>query len=144
MASPTVALAGNDAFTVTVAATSSSAMTPSGNVAFYQGSNILSITPLTAGTLTTYAASALATVGTSPMTAVYLGDANFLGSTSTAQPLTVTKEPTTTQVGPAYGSVSTGVADPYVASIGFISFGVPSPTGTVEFFRAPPVWAKPQ
>jgi hypothetical protein len=77
----------------------------------------------------------LATVGTSPITAAYLGDANFLGSTSTAQPLTVTKEPTTTQVGPAYGSVSTGVADPYVASIGFISFGVPGPTGTVEFFQ---------
>lgn len=36
---------------------------------------------------------------------------------------------------PAYGSVSTGVADPYVASIGFISFGVPSPTGSVEFFQ---------
>jgi hypothetical protein len=135
IASPTVALAGNDAFTVTVAATSSSAMTPSGDVAFYQGSNVLSIVPLTAGTLTTYAASALATVGTLPITAAYLGDANFLGSTSTAQPLTVTKEPTTTQVGPAYGSVSTGVADPYVASIGFVSFGVPSPTGTVEFFQ---------
>jgi hypothetical protein len=136
LASPTVALGGSDAFTVTVAATSSSAKTPSGYVQFYQGSKrLFGPIPLTAGALTTYAVSAGATVGTSSITAAYLGDANFLGSTSTAQPLTVTRGPTTTQVNPAYGSVSTGVADPYVASIGFVSFGVPSPTGSVEFFQ---------
>jgi hypothetical protein len=138
LASPTVTLAGSDAFTVTVAATSTSPMTPSGYVQFYQGSTRLFFpVPLTAGALTTYAISASATVGTSSITAAYLGDANFLGSTSTAQPLTVTKQPTTTGVGPAYGSVSTGVADPYGASIGFVSFGVPDPTGTVEFFQGP-------
>ena len=135
LASPTVALGGSDAFTVTVVATSS-ATTPSGNVQFYQGSKrLFSPVPLTAGTLTTYSISSEATVGASSITAVYLGDANFLGSTSAAQPLTVTRGPTTTQVNPAYGSVSTGVADPYVASIGFVSFGVPSPTGSVEFFQ---------
>jgi len=138
LASPTVALAGSDAFTVTVtvAAATSSAKTPSGYVQFYQGSKrLFSPIPLTAGGLTTYAASAGVTVGTSSITAVYLGDANFLGSTSASQPLTVTRGPTTTQLNPAYGSVSTGVADPYVASIGFTSFGVPSPSGTVEFFQ---------
>jgi len=135
IASPTFALGSGSTFTATVAATSSSAMTPSGNVVFYQGSNVLDIVPLTAGTVTTYSAAASAPVGTSSITAAYLGDANFLPSTSTAQPITVTRGPTTTQVGPAYGSVSTGVADPYVASIGFNGFEVTSPTGTVEFFQ---------
>lgn len=136
IASPTVALAGSDQFTVTVAATSSSAKIPSGSIQFYQGSKrLFSPIPLTAGALTTYGVSAEATIGPSSITAVYLGDANFLGSTSSAQPLTVTRGPTTTQVNPAYPSVSTGVADPYVASIGFVSFGVPSPTGSVEFFQ---------
>jgi hypothetical protein len=131
-----VALGGSDAFTVTIAAASSSAKTPTGYIQFYQGSTrLFSPIPLTAGALTTYAVSAGATVGTSSITAVYLGDPNFLGSTSAAQPLTVTRGSTTTQLNPAYGSVSTGVADPYVASIGFVSFGVPSPTGTVEFFQ---------
>ena len=135
IASPTVALAGSDAFTVTVAPTSSSTKTPSGNVQFYQGSTrLFSPIPLTAGALTTGAMSSEATVGTSSITAVYLGDANFLGSTSASQPLTVTKGPTTLQLSSPYGSVSTGVADPFVASIGFISYGV-SPTGTVEFFQ---------
>jgi len=96
LASPTVALGGSDAFTVTVAAASPSAKTPSGYVQFYQGSTrLFSPIPLTAGALTTYAVSAGATVGTSSITAAYLGDANFLGSTSTAQPLTVTRGPTT-------------------------------------------------
>lgn len=136
LASPTVALGGSDAFTVNVAAASSSAKAPFGNVQFYQGSKrLFSPVPLTAGALTTYSISAEATVGASSITAVYLGDANFLGSTSAAQPLTITRGATTTQLNPAYGSVSTGVADPYVASIGFISFGVPSPTGSVEFFQ---------
>ena len=136
LASPTVALGGSDAFTVKVAAASTSAKSPSGNVQFYQGAKrLFSPVPLTAGALTTYSISAQATVGASSITAVYLGDDNFLGSTSAAQPLTITRGATTTQLNPAYGSVSTGVADPYVASIGFISFGVPSPTGTVEFFQ---------
>lgn len=136
LASPTVALGGSDAFTVNVAAASSSAKAPSGNVQFYQGSKrLFSPVPLTASALTAYAISAEATVGASSITAVYLGDANFLGSTSAAYPLTVTRGATTLQLNPVYGSVSTGVADPYVASISFISFGVPSPTGSIEFFR---------
>ena len=136
IASPTVALGGSDAFTVTVAATSPSTKTLSGYIQFYQGSKrLFSPIPLAAGALTTYSISSEATVGASSITAVYLGDADFLGSTSAAQPLSITRGPTTTQVNPAYGSVSTGVADPYVASIGFVSFGVPSPTGSVEFFQ---------
>ena len=135
IASPSFALDGSDAFTVTVTPTASSTTVPTGSVEFYANGIPLSSLPLTSGTATTYSASALAPVGMQAITAVYLGDQNFLGSRSGAQTVTVTKGPTSVYVSPLYGDVATGVADTYSASIGFSSEIAAGPTGTVEFFQ---------
>jgi hypothetical protein len=135
IASPSVALAGSDAFTVVVSPANQSTLTPTGNVQFYNGSTPLGgPVPITAGKLTTFAISAFAGVGVGSITATYLGDSNFLGSTSQPQPFTVTRQATSVFLAPAYATISTGVSDSFTASIVFTSFGVPAPTGTVEFF----------
>jgi subtilase family serine protease len=136
IASPTVTLAGSDAFTVVVNPSNPSTNIPTGYVQFYNGSTpLFSPIPLTSGKLTTFAISADAAVGNGSITAVYLGDSNFLGSTSQPQPLTVTKQATSVSLAPAYATVSTGVSDTFIASIVFTSFGVSAPTGTVQFFQ---------
>ena len=65
-------------FTATVSPNGSG--TPTGTVTFMDGSTALGTGTLSGG-LATFATSALA-IGTHPVTAVYSGDSNFLGSTS--------------------------------------------------------------
>jgi len=75
-------LAGKEVtFTATV--TSASAGTPTGTVAFYDGSTELGTGMLNSSAAATYQTSSLA-VGSHSITAVYSGDANFAGSTSAA------------------------------------------------------------
>jgi Tfp pilus assembly protein PilV len=67
-------------FTATVAAASPGAGTPTGTVTFYDGSTTLGTGTLSGG-VATYTTSVLA-IGTHSITAVYGGDTNFTGSTS--------------------------------------------------------------
>jgi hypothetical protein len=87
-AAPTIALATSASpayvlnpvlFTATV---SSAAGTPTGTVAFYDGTTLLSTSSMTSG-VATYQTSALL-AGTHSITAVYSGDTNFLTETSSA------------------------------------------------------------
>jgi hypothetical protein len=87
-ATPTIALATSATsafvlnpviFTATIAST---AGTPTGTVAFYDGMALLSTESMTAG-VATYQTSALL-AGTHSITAVYSGDTNFLTETSSA------------------------------------------------------------
>jgi hypothetical protein len=136
IASPTVTLAGSDAFTVIVNPSNPSTNTPTGFIQFYNGSTpLLGAIPLTSGKLTTSSISTVAAAGNGSITAVYLGDSNFLGSTSQAQPLTVTKQATSVVLSATFTTVAAGVSDTFIASIVFRSFGVPGPTGTVQFFQ---------
>ena len=136
LASPTVALGGGDTFTVAVTSTDPSTKIPTGYIQFYNGSTPLGgPLPLTSGKLVTYALSAFATIGNGSITAVYLGDSNFLGSTSPAQALTVTKQSTSIVVYPTFSSLVTGVSNTYTANIVFTSLGVAGPTGTVQFYQ---------
>lgn len=69
--------------TVTLSAEVTSASgTPVGSVAFYDGATVLTLVPLDAAGKATYSTSSLI-VGTRNLTAVYLGNGNFLSSTST-------------------------------------------------------------
>jgi hypothetical protein len=67
-------------FTATVAAASPGAGTPTGTVTFKNGSTTLGTGTLSGG-VATYTTGALA-IGTLSITAVYGGDTNFTGSTS--------------------------------------------------------------
>jgi len=115
-------------FTATVTLLNGVTGTPSGSVAFYNGTTLLGIGTLSNGvaTLTT---SALAE-GSQSVTAVYSGDTNFSGSTS--QPMTqhVTSTITTSLVSSANPSIP-GQAVTFTATLGWS--GPDSPTGSVSF-----------
>ena len=69
-------------FTATVAATSPGAGTPTGTVNFLDNGTQIGTGTLDSSGTATYATSTL-TTGTHPITVAYLGDTNFLTSTST-------------------------------------------------------------
>ncbi|HET8922787.1 MAG TPA: Ig-like domain repeat protein [Candidatus Acidoferrum sp.] len=74
-----------------------SSLPPTGTFSFYDGTTLLGTAPVS-GARAQYTTSSLLP-GTHPITVQYSGDANFLGSTSSpAQTLTVSKDPTLTSV----------------------------------------------
>jgi sugar lactone lactonase YvrE len=109
---PTIALTSSvnpagvgQAVTFTATLTSS-AGTPTGTVAFFDGTTKLGTGTLAAG-VATYATSSLA-VGAHAITAQYSGDANFAAVTSTALGETVVA----LSIGPAAGAPTTGTGAP--------------------------------
>jgi hypothetical protein len=96
-------------FTATVAPASGTAI-PTGTVTFMDGTATLGPGTLNGTGVATYATSSLA-VGSHSITAVYGGDTNFSGSTSSAVVVTVTAAPPPSysiSASPASGSVSAG------------------------------------
>ena len=70
---------------------------------------------------------AYAAIGTNSMTAVYLGDTNFTGSTSTALTQTVNKASTTTSVTSSVNPSVVGQAVTYTATAAPSGFGLGHP-----------------
>lgn len=110
--------------------------TPTGTVEFYDGAvipaNLIGTGTLSGG-LTTFNTSTLA-VGSHSITAVYLTDGSFAGSTSSATTQTVNKANTTGQLSSTlnpslYGQ---GVAFTYTATATPPGAGIPG--GTVQFY----------
>jgi trimeric autotransporter adhesin len=124
----------NVEFTATVSQASTGTLPPSGDVDFYNGSTLLASVALT-NDVANFSTSALP-VGTNSITATYVGDSNYSGSTSTpATVVTVTPVSTTTTVTfspmlPVSGQVVT-----LTATIAPSATGPASPTGTVDFFN---------
>ena len=84
-------------YTATFVVAGGTAITPGGTVAFTDGSTVLcAAAPVTAQSATCVVPATVQTTGTHPITAIYSGDANFVGSTGTlsqvvnAAPVTVT------------------------------------------------------
>jgi trimeric autotransporter adhesin len=75
-------------FTATVSGPSGNTTVPTGTVTFMEGTTMLGMGALSATGVGTYATTALPT-GSDSITAVYGGDSNFNGSTSTAVTVTV-------------------------------------------------------
>ena len=97
-----------------------------GTVTFKDGGSDLGATPLSNGSAT-YINSALS-AGSHSLTAVYAGDTNYSGSTSSVLTQTINKADTTT------GLVSS--LNPYTVgdSVTFTATVTPAATGTVDFF----------
>lgn len=133
--SPSTAAAGQSVtFTATVTPASGSSGTPTGTVAFMNGTTQLGSASLN-GSTATFSTSSL-TAGTYSVTAVYSGDSNFSGSTSTASSLTITAvvtpvDTTTTLT----ASPTTATAGDAVTLTAIVkpSSGSAVPTGTVAF-----------
>jgi hypothetical protein len=84
---PTANLGANVTFTATVTPATGSAV-PSGTVAFSDGTTVLGTGTLSGSNTATYSTATL-TAGTHTITAAYSGDANYIGSTSSAFTQTV-------------------------------------------------------
>jgi hypothetical protein len=136
VASPTTITVGSSVtFTATVTGPSGNANVPTGTVTFVDGTTTLGNGTLSAG-VATYTTTALP-AGSDSITAVYAGDTNFNGSTSTAVVVTVSAAPapvaTTTALTASPTSGVTGVSIGFSAAVAPAS-GAVTPTGTVTFF----------
>ena len=117
-------------FSVKVTGSTGTTGTPTGTVSFYDGTNLLGSATLAsgAGSLT----GQVLTGGAHSLTAVYSGDSNFPGSTSTATTETVTLAPSSTSLSispsntPALAQVS------LTATVNGAALGA-VPTGIVTF-----------
>jgi hypothetical protein len=113
-----------------------SPVTSTGTVAFKDGSMTLGSVAVSGDTasLTT---SGLA-IGTHPMTAVYGGDSNFTGSTSSTASQVVTKATTTTSVA---SSVNPSVQGKSVTFTAVVSSLAGTPAGKIEYLNGTTVLA---
>jgi hypothetical protein len=117
--------------TAKVTAAAPGSGTPTGTVAFYDGTIKLGTGTLCNGvaTLTTTALH----VGSNALTVVYGGDGNFLASTSGTLALTVNKDGTTTNLTSSNPSSLFGQAVTFTATVLPVAPGCGTPTGTVTF-----------
>lgn len=114
--------------TLTAQASSTTTGTPTGSVAFYDGTNLLATVPIVANGSAAYSSSGFS-LGTHSITAVYSGNANFTSSTSTATVETVTVVPdfTLTATGGATQTVNPGQTASYNFTVQSQNGGVTSP-----------------
>jgi YVTN family beta-propeller protein len=119
-------------FTASVTVNSPGTGTPTGSVTFYDGSTTLGTVALDSSQHAAYATSSL-TVGSHSITANYLGDTNFLGSTSTV--LTqVVQASTTTALASNPNPSNVGQSVTFTATVTVTPPGTGTPTGTVSFY----------
>ncbi len=121
-------------FTATVTPPSGDNTAPTGNVLFMNGSTTLGSGTVGANDQATFTTSALA-VGSYSVTAVYAGDTNYLGITSSASPFTVTKAPTNIQLVPSASTDPYGSSVTFTATVNGPTGVTPTPGGTVTFMN---------
>jgi len=104
-------------YTLTATVTSTTAGTPTGTVSFYDGTTLLNTVPATiSGGVASFSLSTLA-LGAHSLTAVYSGDSNFLGSTSTALAPTFLAADFTVAVTPSAQTVLPGHSVSYTLTL---------------------------
>ncbi len=122
-------------FTATVTAPSGDAIVPTGTVSFLDGATTLGSGTLNGSGIGTFTTSALAS-GSHSITAVYAGDANFTGSTSTALSQTVNppvKLTSTTAVTSSLNPSGQGQSVTFTGTVSGPSGNLIVPTGTLTF-----------
>ncbi|HTC93897.1 MAG TPA: Ig-like domain repeat protein, partial [Terriglobales bacterium] len=118
-------------FTATVSALAPGAGTPSGAVQFQDGGNNLGpAVTLSSGTAALPPTSSL-TVGAHNITAIYMGDGNFTGSTSSSFMQTVNKDASSTSVSSSMNPSTSGQPVTFTAVVSAVMPG--TPTGAVQF-----------
>ncbi len=131
----TITVGSNVTLTATVTGVSGSTATPTGTVTFMNGSTTLGTGTLSSGQAI-YTTSTLP-IGSDSITAVYSGDSNFNGSTSSPVTITVNavSAPTTTSTTLTASAVSaaSGISITFTAKVAETS-GSGVPTGSVTFY----------
>jgi len=118
-------------FTATVSPTSSTSLTPSGNIIFSDGATVLGTVPLASG-IGIYNTVTLS-VGSHPITAAYSGDSNFASNTSTPLSQIVNQGATTTTVSASPNPGNLGQTVTLTAIVTPVAPAAGTPTGTVSF-----------
>jgi hypothetical protein len=118
-------------FTATVGPVVQGSGTPTGTVEFLDGTTELGTEMLSDGTASF--SSAGLDVGSHSITAAYVGDSSFAGSTSSATSLNVQQASTTTSVSANTSSSVFGQSVTFTATIAVVTPGAGTPTGTVTF-----------
>jgi pseudomonalisin len=137
LAFPSITVGGSDGLTVTVTPSSGSGPVPTGSIQFSAGGSPFGLPlPLTAGTVTSFSAVTSLPVSTTQITATYLGDSNYLGSTSAPQTLTVTaaaQQAPVVVLAPQFTTLAAGASQTLTAHVNVS--GANTPTGTVQFLE---------
>ncbi|KUN75600.1 hypothetical protein AQJ66_35610 [Streptomyces bungoensis] len=118
--------------TATVTAVAPGSGTPTGTVAFFDGATPLGSAPLVGG-VANLSVSNLS-VGAHPLTAVYAGSTDYVGSTSPVDTQTVNKANTATALNSVPDPSVFGQPKVLTATVTAVAPGSGIPTGTVDFF----------
>jgi len=119
-------------FTATVAPVAPGAGTPTGTVTFQDAGNPIGTGSLNGGGQATYTTSAL-TVSSHTITAVYVGDSNFVMSTSGPLTQTVNQAVTTTTLTSNNNPSTINQSVTLTATVAAVAPGAGIPSGTVTF-----------
>jgi uncharacterized repeat protein (TIGR03803 family) len=104
--------------TVTLTATvSGSGSTPTGSVTFNDGQTVLGTGALNGSGVATLTTTSLVSPGAHSITAVYGGDTNYLGSTSSIETVIVNAATFTFSVSPASQTISNGTSASYTLTV---------------------------
>ena len=132
-ATPTASVYGQSVtFTASVAVVAPGTGTPTGTVAFEEGTTVLNTETLGSSGVVSFTTAALG-VGSDAITAVYSGDTNFATSSSSATE-TVTQAGTSTALSVSPASATAGQLVTLTATVAVVAPGAGGPTGQVEFF----------
>ena len=127
-------------FTATVSAGSG---TPTSTVTFEDGSTVLGTGTLNSSGVATYTTGAFdLAVGTHSITAIYGGDTNYSGSTSSALSEVVDQDATTTSLSSSANPASYGQPVTFTATVSASAPGSGTPTGTVTFLDGSTCWGR--
>jgi len=120
---------------VTFTATVTGSGTPTGTVTFKDGTTTLGTGALstTGGVTTAKVSTSVLSVASHSITAVYGGDNNFTGSTSSPLPQTVNQASTTTKLASSTNPSNFGQSVTFTATVAAVSPGAGNATGTVTF-----------
>lgn len=118
-------------FTATVSVTSPGSGVPTGTVTFKDGTTTIGTGTLSGGTAT-FITSSLAS-GSHDITAVYVGDANFITSTSSTLTQVVNKASTATTISSSANPSVFGQSVTFTVTVTVVAPGSGTPTGTVTF-----------
>ena len=129
-------------YTATAASSTASAssVVPTGNIEFLDNGTPVSACGGSAGVAVN--GSGVATCaqtytapGSHPLTAVYLGDTNYTGSTSTVVTQTVNKATTSTTLASSANPSILGQAVTFTGTVAPVAPGAGTPTGNIEFLQ---------
>jgi hypothetical protein len=120
--------------TATVSAQAPGTGTPTGNVTFNEGTNVIGSASLNGTSRATFSVSTLS-VGSHTLTASYGGDNNFTASQGddSAAPQVVIQDPSTTAIATSVSPSAFGQAVTFTATVAALSPGAGLPTGSVAF-----------